>query len=147
MGFLDGIIDIAPNVTRITTIGDFFGIAINLLIGVGVSIAVIYIILSGIRFIMSQGDPKSVEQAKQALTYSIVALIISIGAIAFKNVLNSIMGVTDDLVDDITVPGTPAPDTPGGGGGGTPPPTDSPGTPGGGGGHIPGPTDPTEEVI
>jgi hypothetical protein len=103
MGYLGGVLGQAPNVTRITTIGDLFGIILNVAIGAGVSISVIYIGLAGVRFIMSSGDPKSADQAKHALTYAIVALLLTIGAVLVKFIiLNNILGVTGELENTTT---------------------------------------------
>ncbi len=63
--------------------------------GVGISVSVIYIGLAGIRYMTSQGDPKATQQAKQALTYSIVAMVLSIGALAVKAIILGIAGVVD----------------------------------------------------
>ena len=84
--------NVAPN-AAIYRISHFLGIALNVAMGVGVSVSVIYIGLAGIRYIMSKGDPKAVAQARQALTYAVGALAITIGAVAFKYiVLNNILG-------------------------------------------------------
>jgi len=98
MNYLDDVLQIAPDVPRVQTnqgVGHLFGIVLNVLVGVGVSISVIYIGLAGIRFMTSQGDPKATAQARQALTYSIVALVLSVGALAIKTIILDIAGVTD----------------------------------------------------
>ena len=83
------------------SVGEFLGVGLNVLMGVGVSLSVIFIGLAGLRYLSSGGNPDSVDQAKKALTYSIVALVISVGAVAIKYILiNSILGVThEDLVN------------------------------------------------
>lgn len=95
--YLEGVLNVAPDVSRIQSehgVGQLFGIALNVAVGVGVSVSVIYIILAGIRFMMSQGDPKATEQAKQALTYSIYAFILSTAVFAVKALIFNILGVT-----------------------------------------------------
>lgn len=83
------------------SVSDFLSVGLNLLMGVGVSLSVIFIGLAGLRYLSSGSNPDNVDQAKRALTYSIVALVLSIGAVAIKYILlNSILGVThDDLVN------------------------------------------------
>lgn len=39
-------------------------------------VAVIIVIISGIKFITSSGDPKQVEGAKHTMTYAIIGLVI-----------------------------------------------------------------------
>jgi Type IV secretion system pilin len=40
------------------------------------SVAVILLIYAGIRFVMSGGDPKQTQQARQIITYAIIGLIL-----------------------------------------------------------------------
>lgn len=97
--FLDEIRNVAPEASWINSVGSFFGLILNIAVGVGITISVIYIILAGVRYITSQGDPKSAEQAKQALTYSLVALVLSISVFAIKALIFNIIGVgSPDLV-------------------------------------------------
>lgn len=57
-----------------------------LLIG---SIAVIMIIIGGIRYTTSNGDPSKVKSAKDTILYSVIGLVVAIGAYAIvKFVLN-----------------------------------------------------------
>jgi len=83
------------------SVGEFLGVGLNVLMGVGVSLSVIFIGLAGLRYLSSGSNPDNVDQAKSALTYSIVALLISIGAVAAKYILiNNILGVDQvDLVN------------------------------------------------
>jgi len=91
----------APDLPAYRNIGDFLGVGLNVLMGVGLSLSVIFIGISGIRYLSSGGNPDNVDQAKRALTYSIVALVLSVGAVAIKYIIiNSILGVTHvDLID------------------------------------------------
>lgn len=52
------------------------------------------IIYSGIQMIMSKGDPKAMGVAKTAFTYSIVGLVIGIGAVAIVNIISNTLGAT-----------------------------------------------------
>lgn len=87
---------IIPNLGHIQSVSDFLGIAINTLIGVGISMSVVFIGLAGVRYITSGGNPDDLDRAKKALTYSVVALVITVGSIAIKVIfVDSILGVTD----------------------------------------------------
>lgn len=61
------------------------GKAINLLLGMIGLLAILMIIWSGFRFTTSNGDPGKVKQAKMALVYSIVGLVVALLAFAIVN--------------------------------------------------------------
>jgi hypothetical protein len=98
---------IIPRLAHIRDIGDVLGIIINILMGVGVSLSLIFIGLAGIKYLTAGGNPDNMEQAQKALTYSIVALVLSVGAIAVKYIFfGSILGINDPaLTDPIPGPG------------------------------------------
>ena len=75
------------------TLADVFGVAMNVIMGVAVSLAVIFLGLGGIKYITAQGDAKAAEEARTMLTNAIIGLVISLGALAIKTiVLTSILG-------------------------------------------------------
>ncbi len=99
---LQFVLDVAPDRPEIEGIGDILGLVMNLLMGLGIGISAIFIGLAGIKFITSGGDPKAVDQSKRALTYAIVAAIISVGALAFRIILLQVIGVEgQDLIDPV----------------------------------------------
>jgi hypothetical protein len=53
---------------------------------VGVA-AVIVIIVSGLRFVTSSGDPSAVASARQALIYAIVGLVVAAAAQAIVSLV------------------------------------------------------------
>lgn len=50
--------------------------AINLLLTAAVLLAFFFILFAGLRWMLSQGDKKQVEEAQKTLTFAIVGLII-----------------------------------------------------------------------
>lgn len=61
-----------------------------LVIGV---IAVVVVIIGGVNYTMSQGDPSKVKKAKDTILYGIIGLVVSLLAFAIVNfVLNNIVG-------------------------------------------------------
>ncbi|MEK7450450.1 MAG: pilin [Patescibacteria group bacterium] len=56
-------------------------------------IALIFIILSGIKFLMSGGDPKQLEGAKNTLTYAVLGFILILLSFAILNFISGITGV------------------------------------------------------
>lgn len=55
-------------------------------------VAVIIVILSGIKFITSSGDPKQVEGAKKTMTFAIIGLIIIFLSFTVIKVIGVITG-------------------------------------------------------
>jgi len=73
-------------------VSDFLGVGLNIVFGTAVAISMISLILSGIKIITSKGDPKAKAAAHQALTYSVVAFILSIGAYTIKTIIFNVVG-------------------------------------------------------
>ncbi len=85
----------------IREIGALLGIALNVMLGVVVSVSSIGTLLSGIKYMMSRGDLKALASARQALTYSVVALVLGLGAFAVKAVVLNSLGISaPDLIDE-----------------------------------------------
>lgn len=58
------------------------------------SIAAIVIILAGIKYVRSKGDPKNLQSAQQALTWGIVGLVIVIFAFFIVTFIGTVTGTT-----------------------------------------------------
>lgn len=58
---------------------------VNTMIYVTGILAVIFIIIGGIRYIVSQGDEKSIKSAKDTIMYAIIGLLLAILAFAIVN--------------------------------------------------------------
>ena len=66
---------------------------INVVIGVIGFVAVVVIILGGVQYTTSAGDPGKVKKAKDTILYGIVGLVVALLAFAIVNfVLSSILG-------------------------------------------------------
>lgn len=64
---------------------DFIGIIINTLLFIIGALAVIMIIVGGISYATSNGDPAKVTKAKNTITYAVVGLIVAFLAYAIIN--------------------------------------------------------------
>lgn len=58
------------------------------------AVAVFLIILSGIKFVTSGGDPKQVEGAKHTMTYAIIGLVIVLLSFFIISVIGGMTGAT-----------------------------------------------------
>ena len=66
---------------------------INVIIGVIGFVAVVVIILGGVQYTTSAGDPGKVKKAKDTILYGIIGLVVALLAYAIVNfVLSSILG-------------------------------------------------------
>ena len=56
------------------------------------TVAVILLVYAGIRFVMSGGDPKQVQQARQIITYAIIGLVIVLSSFAIIYLISYLTG-------------------------------------------------------
>ena len=74
------------------TLSKVFGAAMNVIMGVAVSLSVIFLGMGGIKYITAKGDAKAAEEARSWLTNAVIGLVITLGALAVKTiVLGSIL--------------------------------------------------------
>ncbi len=57
-------------------------------------VAVFLIVISGIKFINSSGDPKQVEGARKTMTYAIIGLVIVLSSFFIIDVIGKSTGAT-----------------------------------------------------
>lgn len=57
-------------------------------------IAVVLIIISGIRLVLSGGDPEKVARAKRSLTFTVIGLVIILLAFVIINLVSRITGAS-----------------------------------------------------
>lgn len=72
---------------------DILKASVNLLFIVAAVLAIIFLILGGIRWITSGGDPKGVEAARKQITYAIIGLIIVFLAFLIVNTIGGLFGI------------------------------------------------------
>lgn len=58
----------------------FIAIVLSTSISIVAAIAVLMVVIGGMRYILSQGDPKGVSQAKSTIIYALLGLVIAIFA-------------------------------------------------------------------
>lgn len=58
------------------------------------SVAVILLIYAGIRFVMSGGDPKQVQNARSIITYAIIGLVLVLSSFAIIYFISYLTGTT-----------------------------------------------------
>ncbi len=65
--------------------------------------AVIYLIFGSMRFLISGGDPKAVEAAKNTMTYAIIGLVIILLAFLFVNFIGTFLGLPAGQLLQLTI--------------------------------------------
>ncbi len=65
---------------------------INVIIGVLGIAAVIIIVLGGVNFVTSQGDPAKIKKAKDTIMYGLIGLVIAVLAFAIVNFVLASLG-------------------------------------------------------
>ena len=73
--------------------GIFATIANTLIFLVG-AVAVIYLIIGGLRYVISNGDSKAVESAKNTILYAIVGIVVAVIAFALVQFVISSLNKT-----------------------------------------------------
>lgn len=85
LGFLD-------NISVFSGTGSLVNWAITLLFAVAVILTLIFILYGGLRWILSQGDKKGVEEARKTITYSIIGLLIVLLSFFIINFISFMFG-------------------------------------------------------
>lgn len=81
-----------PETRPLNSVGEFLGLGLNILLGTALAISMISLIMSGIKIIMSKGDPKAKSAAHQALTWAVVAFVLTVGAFTVKQIIFNVVG-------------------------------------------------------
>ena len=86
----------------------------DLLIFGGIFLCLIFIVLSGIKYITSSGDPKAAAGAKASLTYALLGLFLLLFSYTIIRFIQTIFGVDlgvtpahEPLIAPTGTPGTP----------------------------------------
>lgn len=77
---------------------------VTLLLIIGIVIAVVFLIYGGIKWILSGGDSKQVESARNHIVAALIGLIIVIGAFVILNFVFQILGVGPVDLSKLRIP-------------------------------------------
>lgn len=104
MDFLNNVINEVNNDPNIgspdlpDTFGGAAGSIVNVMLGIAISLSIIFMIVSGIRLIVAQGNPREAETARNALKYSVIAFFLAMFAVTIKYIVLDAIGVVDQNV-------------------------------------------------
>lgn len=66
-------------------IGGIFAVITNTLIYLIGAISVIMVIVGGLRYVLSNGDPKAAEGGRNTILYAVIGIVVSLMAYAIVN--------------------------------------------------------------
>jgi len=78
-------------------LADVFGFLVNVVLGVGIAVTIVFLILGGIQYITAKGDQKAAGAAREALTNAVIGFIVVIGAFTIRTILINVIGKTGNL--------------------------------------------------
>jgi len=90
-------VGIDPNNTEFTSIGAIFSKIIDIVFFVGLALALIFIIICGIRYVVSGGDQSKSDEARACIINAIIGAVI---IIAFRVILAVIFSALDINLSD-----------------------------------------------
>lgn len=83
-----------PNPVRGSSFGEILGDVINALLLFAGAVAVLFLIIGGFRYVISQGNEQQVEAAKKTILYAVLGLIIIFIAFVLTRLIQQYLGVT-----------------------------------------------------
>lgn len=78
----------------INNLAEVFNILINVVLGAGIALTIVFLILGGIQYMASKGDQKAAQQARDWLTNAVVGFIVVVGAFTIKTIIQNMIGFT-----------------------------------------------------
>ncbi len=84
------------NVGGVASISDMFAIIINVLLGVTFAISLVGIAYAFVQYIVSMGDKDAIKNAQKALTWSVIAMLVSFLAVILKTAFFKLIGTGSD---------------------------------------------------
>ena len=73
-------------------LADVFGFLVNVVLGVGIAVTIVFLILGGIQYITARGDQKAAGAARDSLTNAVIGFIVVIGAFTIRLILLNVIG-------------------------------------------------------
>lgn len=107
--FADGTNGVSfPNPLKYDSLSALLTAFLEKLQGVVGVIAVVFIVIGGIMYMMSGGSPDMIKRAKAAILASLIGLAIVLAGPAFLKEVRSILGANDGVATDTTITNAPS---------------------------------------
>jgi len=92
----------ANRVPKPTSVSRLISSTIQVLLIVAAVFFFIYLLIGGIRWIMSGGDKGNIEKARGQITHALIGLLIVLGVWIINGILASLFGI--DIISNIKLP-------------------------------------------
>ena len=92
-----------PNFGAGTTLANIFALIINVVIGIGIALTVIFLILGGIQYITSRGDAKAADAARASLTNAVIGFIVVLAAVTIRFVVQNILAANTSAFNAVSI--------------------------------------------
>lgn len=70
-------------------------VLVNLLVGVGFAIGLVGLAYGFVQYVMSEGEKDKIAKAQSAITFSVIAIIVSLLAVTIKIIFFALIGTTN----------------------------------------------------
>ncbi|MBU0649857.1 pilin [Patescibacteria group bacterium] len=78
-------------------LADVFGFLVNVVLGVGIAVTIIFLIIGGIQYITARGDQKAAGAARESLTNAVIGFVVVIGAFTIRLILLNVITGADKV--------------------------------------------------
>lgn len=85
------------NPTIFSSLSSLVNFVINLVFGVGISLALLFVIIGGIKYITSQGDQGKAEEARNTITNAIIGAVVIIAFRALIGLALNVIGIQGNI--------------------------------------------------
>lgn len=75
-----GVFNSLPNSKGGDPANSAVSVGLNIVFGITASIAMLIIVIAGLRYIIARGDPNATAQAKNTIIYAVIGLCVTIAA-------------------------------------------------------------------
>lgn len=72
-GFNDGL-------PRATANGGALSTALNIIIGIVAAVSVLFVVIGGLRYVLSAGDPQAAAKARSTIIHALIGLVVALSA-------------------------------------------------------------------
>lgn len=84
---------------KFQSFGGVLGAVLNIVFYSGIALTIIFLIIGGIRYIVSGGSKEGAEAARSQITNAIIGFVVVIGAFTIRIIIQKMLGVTGAPVD------------------------------------------------
>lgn len=84
-------VPISEALPNVTADSDRIQTAVSIVFGIMGAVAVLIIVIAGIRFIISRGDPQAIATARRAILYSVIGLVVLVLAFSIVSFVINVL--------------------------------------------------------